>query len=260
VQVAKNRYASQEYHDFIGFQVSKSLLERVFPVVYGLELGDVLTHEDLAVGSYRFAVSRIIPQMTNVALQTHKKELMKETPNFAKKKFLFRLSRSDYEKQWGKDYVKPGFGTRVLSTLLRFMPKIGPFKGLAFNNPTPKTEDLYIKSINTTVDQYRVFLEAVRTNSLVLPNRDLDSGEDTKAAEYSLADESYAKLLAQLANGKFAQTSPELRANLLSFYSDVSGPVATKQDQGRWKAVLTSLDQLRSTATPPTIGRAQPAD
>ena len=69
VQVAENRYASQQYHDFIGFQVSKSLLERVFPVVYGVELKDVLTHEDLAVGSYRFAVSRLIPQMTRVALQ-----------------------------------------------------------------------------------------------------------------------------------------------------------------------------------------------
>ena len=73
VQVAKNRYASQQYHDFIGFQVSKPLLERVFPVVYGMQLKDVLTHEDLAVGSYRFAVSRMIPEMTQVALQTHKK-------------------------------------------------------------------------------------------------------------------------------------------------------------------------------------------
>jgi hypothetical protein len=72
VQVAKNRYASQQYHDFIGFQVSKSLLERVFPIVYGVELKDVLTHEDLAVGSYRFAISRLIPQMTRVALQIHK--------------------------------------------------------------------------------------------------------------------------------------------------------------------------------------------
>src|SRR5437016_7766420 len=61
VQVAKNRYASKQYHDFIGFQVSKPLLERVFPVVYGMQLKDVLTHEDLAVGSYRFAVSRMIP-------------------------------------------------------------------------------------------------------------------------------------------------------------------------------------------------------
>src|ERR1041385_714339 len=158
VQVAKNRYASQQYHDFIGFQVSKSLLERAFPVVYGVELKDVLTHEDMAVGCYRFAVSRMIPHMTQVALQTHKKELMHETPNFAKKKFLYRLSRSDYEREWGKDYVKPGFGTRFTSTLLRLMPKVGPFKGLAFNNPTAKTEDLYIKSINATVDRYRILL------------------------------------------------------------------------------------------------------
>src|SRR6202048_1609266 len=81
VQVAKNRYASQQYHDFIGFQVSKSLLERVFPIVYGVELKDVLTHEDLAVGSYRFAVSRLIPQMTQVALRTHKNNLMRESAN-----------------------------------------------------------------------------------------------------------------------------------------------------------------------------------
>src|SRR6202158_792955 len=88
VQVAKNRYASQQYHDFIGFQVSKPLLERVFPVIYGMQLKDVLTHEDMAVGSYRFAVSRMIPRMTQVALQTHKKELMRETPNLAQRKFL----------------------------------------------------------------------------------------------------------------------------------------------------------------------------
>ena len=62
VQVAKNRYASQQYHDFIGFQVSKPLLERTFPIVYGLQLKDVLTHEDMAIGSYRFAVSRMIPR------------------------------------------------------------------------------------------------------------------------------------------------------------------------------------------------------
>src|SRR5271154_1952761 len=182
VQVAKNRYASQQYHDFIGFQVSKPLLERVFPVVYGMQLKDVLTHEDMAVGSYRFAVSRMIPEMTRVALQTHKKDLMRETPNFAKQKFLYRLSRSDYERQWGKDYVKPGAGTRILSTVLRYMPKVGPFKGLAFNNPTPQTEDLYIKSINTTVDQYRALLEQVRAHSVVLPNRDFDTGNETRAA------------------------------------------------------------------------------
>jgi hypothetical protein len=253
VQVAKNRYASQQYHDFIGFQVSKSLLERVFPVVYGVELKEVLPREDLAVGSYRFAVSRLIPQMTRVALQTHKKDLMRETPNFAKRKFLYLLSRSNYEKEWGKDYVKTGVGTRILSTLLRYMPKIGPFKGLAFNNPTPQTEDLYIKSINTTVDQYRHLLEEVRIDTLVLDDCDLDTGQPTKAAEYSLTDDTYAKLLARLSERKFALTSPDLRANILQFYSDLSVPIETKKDGARWQSVLTDLDQLKAAAPVQTV-------
>jgi hypothetical protein len=255
VQVAKNRYASQQYHDFIGFQVSKSLLERVFPLVYGVELKDVLTHEDLAVGSYRFAVSRLIPQMTQVALQTHKKDLIRETPNFAKRKFLYRLSRSSYEKEWGKDYVKPGVGTRILSTLVRYMPRIGPFKGLAFKNPTRQTEDLYIKSINATVDQYRRLLEEVDTAALVLPNCDLDSGQPTKAAEYSLADNAYAKLLGQLSERKFDRTSPELRDNILDFYSDLSAPIEMKKDKDDWKNVLGELDQLKSVTPTPIAAR-----
>jgi len=253
VQVAKNRYASQQYHDFIGFQVSKSLLERVFPVVYGMQLKDVLTHEDLAVGSYRFAVSRMIPEMTRVALQTHKKDLMRETPDFAKKKFLYRLSRSDYERQWGKDYVKPGVGTRILSTFLRYMPRVGPFRGLSFNNPTPQTEDLYFKSINTTVDQYRALLEEVRNDKLVLPNTDLDSGQPTKAAEYSLTDDAYAKLLTQLSERKFDLTSPELRADILQFYSDPSAAIETKRDPLRWQRVLVSLDQLKFAEPASTV-------
>jgi len=258
MQVAKNRYASQQYHDFIGFQVSKPLLERVFPVVYGVELKDVLTHEDLAVGSYRFAVSRMIPQMTQVALRTHKKELMTETPNFAKQKFLYRLSRSDYEKEWGKDYTKPGFDTRVLAIALRYMPRIGPFKALAFNNPTPRTEDLYFRSINTTVDQYRIYLKQVRSNSLQLANYDFDSGKATKAAEYSLTDETYAKLLAQLAKRKFDQTTPDLRDDILHFYSDLSVPIETKKDNVRWQSVLVDLDQLK-LVTPAPVLASSPA-
>lgn len=253
MQVAKNRYASQQYHDFIGFKVSKPLLEQVFPIVYGMQLKDVLTHEDMAVGSYRFAISRMIPEMTQVALQTHKKELMQETPDFAKQKFLYRLSRSDYERQWGKDYKKPGFRTRILSTLLRYMPRVGPFKGLGFKSPTPQTEDLYFKSINLTVDQYRAFLEEVRSDTLVLPNCDLDSGNPTKAAEYSLTDDTYAKLVSQLSGQRFDLTSPELRDNILQFYSDLSVPIETKKDGVRWQAVLTELEQLKSVAPSPIV-------
>jgi hypothetical protein len=251
LQVAKNRYAPEQYHDFIGFQVSKPLLERVFPVIYGMELKDVLAREDMAIGSYRYSVSRLIPQMTHVALQMNKKDMMRETPNFARQKFLYRLSRSDYERVWGKTYTKPGLGTRILSTLLRFIPKVGPFKGLGFNNPTPKTEDLYIKSINTTTDSYRALLKDERAGRLVLPNYDLDDGIKTVAGEYSLADEAYANLLSRLTAHNFDQTSTLLRDNILDFYARPSPPVITKKDLARQQAILTNLTLLKSAAPSP---------
>jgi hypothetical protein len=253
VQVAKNRYASQEYHDFIGFQVSRPLLERVFPVVYGVALDDVLPHQDLAVGSYRYSVSRLIPLMTQVALRTHKKDMIRETPSLAKQKFLYRLSRSEYEKEWGKNYPKPRWVTRVLSALFHYMPKFGPFKAMAFNNPTTQTEEMYFKSINTTVDQYRTYVHEVLTDSLLLENRDFDTGKVTKAAEYSLTDDSYAKLLEQLSERKFDLTTMDLRNNVLQFYSDLSASIETKKDMERWQSVLTSLDELKSWTPLPAI-------
>ena len=258
VQVAKKRYAPESYHDFIGFKVSKPLLERAFPIVYGLELKDVLTHEDLAVGTYRWAVSELIPNMTQVALRTHKKEFIKEKPNFAKKQFLYHLSRSSYEKEWGKDYTRPGLGTRFMATLLRIMPKIGPFKGLAFNSPTPQTEDLYIKSIDATVIEYRRLLKAERAGSLTLPNVDFDTGAPTKPVEYPLTDDTYAKLVGQLAKRKFAGTSPELRSNILDFYSDLSLSIDTKRDQEDWNEVLKELEELKALTPVPAASGATP--
>ena len=251
LQVAKNRYAPEQYHDFIGFQVSKPLLERVFPVVYGLELEDVLTREDMAVGSYRYFISSLIPQMTQVALQINKKDLMRETPGFARQKFLYRLSRADYDREWGKTYTRPGLGTRILSTLLRFVPKVGPFKGLGFNNPTPITEDLYIKSINTTTDSYRALLKAERARKLVLPNCDLDDGINTVAGEYSLADEAYDSLLTQLSAHHFDQTTAQLRNNIIEFYARPSPPVKTPKELARRQAIQTNLSQLKSAELSP---------
>jgi hypothetical protein len=181
---------------------------------------------------------------------------MKENPTFAKKKFLYRLSRSDYEKEWGKDYTKPDFGTRFWSVVLRYMPKIGPFKALAFKNPTPQTEEMYFKSINTTIDQYRIYLQQVGAGTLELANYDFDTGKETKAAEYTLTDEAYAKLLGQLAERKFDKTTPELRDNILSFYSDLSLPLETKKDAARWQSVLASLDQLKLVTPTPILASA----
>jgi len=67
LQVAMERYAPDRYRDFVGFEVSKPLLERAFLEIYGIELKDIFSNLDLALGSYRYSVSSVIPGMTRVA-------------------------------------------------------------------------------------------------------------------------------------------------------------------------------------------------
>ena len=79
-EVARNRYAPQQYHDFIGFSVSKPLLERAFRDTYGFEVNQIMTHEDLAISTYRYTVSGLLPKMTRVAVVNYEKELISAPP------------------------------------------------------------------------------------------------------------------------------------------------------------------------------------
>ena len=246
VQVAKNRYTSDRYHDFIGFEISKPVLERAFQDTYGVPLTDVITKEDLAIGTFRRAISKIVPEMTRVALVARKKELVSETPNFNSRKFRYYLSKTDYQREWGKGYRRPGFGTRMLAFFLRFVPKVGPFKALDFKIPTRKTEDLYIASVNRTVDNYRGLLAEVKKEDLHLANTDFDTGRLTHAGEYALTDNTYAHLLDQLAGKNFDQVTPDLRANLLAFYSDPKAPLATKKKANAWAKTQDELERLKT--------------
>jgi hypothetical protein len=247
VQVAKNRYTSDNFHDFIGFNVCKPLLERAFEETYGLQLNEVIHNEDLAIGTFRRAISKIIPEMTRVALLSRRKEMVRDTPNFNEKEFLYHLSRAKYQKEWGDGYRKPGAGTRVLAFFLKIVPKVGPFKALAFKIPTTQTEDMYINSINKTVDDYGGLLREQKAEQLTIANLDFDTGRETRAGEYSLADQTYAHLLDDLAKRNFEQASAELRENILSFYADASAQIATKKNAKAWRTTQEELDKLKAT-------------
>ncbi len=249
-QVAKNRYTSDRYHDFIGFEISKPVLERAFQDTYGAPLSDVISNEDLAIGTFRRAISTIVPEMTRVALLARKKELVAETPNFSARKFRYYLSRANYQREWGQGYRRPGFGTRVLAFFLRLVPKVGPFKAVDFKIPTRKTEDLYIASVDHTLDNYNTLLAEVKTKTLRLVNTDFDTGRMTHAGEYALTDKAYAHLLDQLAHNDFAQVTPELRENILAFYADSNAPIATKRNAGAWQKTQTEVQRLRTLTLP----------
>jgi len=246
VQVAKERYAPDQYHDFIGFEVAQSLLERVVPRVYGIEFKDVIAHEDLAIGTYRWSVSNVIPKMTQVAKLVKQDPDAPEKWDTSKKIFLYHLKRADYEQEWGNKYKKPGVGTRLLAWFLRIVPKVGPFRALAFKSPTPQTMDLYFKSINNTINRYRYELKQVGAGRLELANLNFDTGQETKPAQYSLTDETFAKILDQLAKEKFSTVTPEIRAEILEYYSNLDLPIETKKDKDDWKKLLGELDELKA--------------
>ena len=245
IQIAKQRYTSDSYHDFIGFQVAKPVLERAFLKTYGIELKDVFMNLDLSIGSYRYSISHIIPKMTRIALKLKEPDLIKEKPSFDKMKFLYNLSRAQYERDWGKGYQKPGFGSQLLGVPFRILPGIGPFKAIKFQVPTRETEAMYEKSVNDTVDQYRILLQQLKTREIALPNRNLDTGGPTEAGEYAMTNHAYAKLVGQLVDSKFAGLTPELQKNIVHFYADRTRVIAKKKDREEWQKALLDVEQLK---------------
>ncbi len=75
LEVAQGRYASDNYHDFIGFGVSVPLLEQAFQETYGLDLKSVLTDEDKVLESYRYDVSQLLPKATRIAWSLKKNDI-----------------------------------------------------------------------------------------------------------------------------------------------------------------------------------------
>jgi len=246
LQVARGNYASQSYRDFIGFQVSKELLDRAFHDTYGLELKDVFSHIDLALGTYRRAVGSLIPEMTRVAWSLNKKKLAAASPRVDRAKFIYNLSRASYEKSWGRTYQQPGIGARVLAFFIRIVPKVGPFKSASFMPPTPQTTKWFEDSFDKTLDDYRGLLAEVSKGNLRLAEMNFDTGEPTQPAKYKLADNAYAKLAVKLAALDAGSVDAKMRTDILAYFRDPDLPFATKGDPQEWQKTLEAIGKLKA--------------
>jgi len=246
-QVAEGHYAPHAYHDFIGFEVSKPVLERAFARTYGIEMSSVLGSVDLAIASYRHAVSTVIPRMTKVAWHLKRKQIQNSDPSETRSKFVYNISNSEYRKDWGNLYAKPSFFARVKAFFLRLMPKVGPLSALRFHPPTPAVEQIYMHSFNETLDNYRELLLAQQESRLQLPNDNFDTGGLTEPGTYRLTDKSYAALLDKVSD---KPVSGALRQNMLDFYADLEKPFATKKNPKQWQNLLRELEILKAAQAP----------
>ena len=245
LQVAKGQYASESYHDFIGFEVSRPLLDQAFQQVYGVELASVLDDEEKALSSYRRDVSKLIPEATRIAWSLKSKEIKADEPGATHRKFLYNLSRSEYEKQWGKNYQRPSRKERFYAFLYKLLPKIGPLKVLQLKTPTPETEKLFEESFNASVQEYQKLLNDERKGMLQLANLNFDVGSETSGGKYRLNDDAHAQLLHRLAEKKFGCVSPELRQEILGFFASADAPYDGKKDKKTWDRVQAELESLK---------------
>ena len=251
LEIAKERYAPDGYHDFIGFEVARRVLDQAFLETYGLELKSVLVNEEKALNSYRRDVSKLIPKATRIAWHLKKDEIKDDIPDATKKRFLYNLSRSNYEREWGKNYRKPSPGEIFLAFLYKLIPKFGPLKVLQFRTPTPVTEHMFEASFNATLSRYRKLLIDTGEGSLQLPNDNFDVGESTRPGKYRMNDEAHARLLDELAETNFANVTAETKAELLHFYADPDAAYATKRHAKAWARVQAQLLQLQTAPVSP---------
>ena len=220
VHVAAGVYAPEAFHRFIGFKVAMEVIERAFAETYALDMGDQFFDRSLAVGTYRYAVAKTIPQMTKVAWKKKQKEIEKLQPGITRAQFVFNMSRREYEKEFGRDYARPKGFARVIGFLYHIIPKIGPFRALAFKVPTPEAEKLFLDSFARTKERFAQLLSAARGAKLTLANTNLDIGTTSGRGEYELADETYDRLLEKLTAREFVGASDALRADLRRHFGD----------------------------------------
>jgi hypothetical protein len=248
LEVAQGRYAPDDYHNFIGFQVAAPLLEQAFQETYGLDLKSVLRNEDKVLGSYRYDVSRLLPEATRVAWSIKKSEIKRDRPGITRRMFLYNLSRASYQKNWGKQYQRPNFAERLLAFLIRLLPKFGPLRVLQLKMPTPPAEQFFEASFNASLDRYRQLLGAVAAGHPDLPNENFDTGGSAGPGNYKLTDETQAKLLDTLAKQNFAGATPEIRAELLDFFGHPDAPYAQKAKPKAWAKIQQEVEELKKAA------------
>ncbi len=251
LQVARGNYAPQSYHDFIGFRVSKEVLKRAFRDTYSMDLKDIFSDLDLALATYRRAVSVVIPEMTRVAWQIQKDELAKAAPGITRRKFVYNISRASYRKEWNERWQEPGIGARVVAFVIRIVPKVGPLKALSFKAPSTQAEKLFETSFDKTLDLYRASLREPDLTQLQLPNRNIDTGELPAPTEYRMADDTYAKLALKLAERDPSSVDPKLRENILAFYRNPDLPFSARKDAKQWGQLMAALDKLNAQASRP---------
>ena len=245
LQTARGNYATEKYHDFIGFKVSQPLLERAFLKTYGLDINDIFKDLPLAISTFRWIIKDFFPTITRAAWSSKKKEIRKSTPGITKRKFEYKMRKANYYHEYGGKHENPGFFPGVLSVIFRGLPKIGPLKDLKVKVPGPEAEKLFIQSFDTVQAHYTRILKTFPEKNPCFTNIDFDTGNNTTPGEYVLADETYMDFLLKLKDNNFKHLNVALKQNIIKYYGSCNEQLAAIAGVDKWTQVSNALDTLK---------------
>jgi hypothetical protein len=248
IQTARGRYATTEYHDFIGFSMAKPVLERAFLKTYGQELIVVFPNFESTVSTFRWGVRDLFPAILHDAWKAKKKEIRKMDIHARHKDFKFKMPKKMYDKEFGTDYTRPDFKARAVAFIIRILPKIGPLKKFSFKYPGMESEKLFTKSMDSILVNYAVALNNADNQKLTLANIDFDTGKPSIANEYRLADRTYNELLLHLQEDKFAHINSLLQKNILNYYDRADSLKLATNDPDNSKKAIEALQNLKALA------------
>jgi hypothetical protein len=243
-EARKRHLAPSAYLRHVGLNVPYALLAQAFRETYGLDIGPVLGKRRPVVKSYRFAVRSLLPRVAYAEVVLHRNSFPPEPQTPAAELFRKELARTEFEARWNQFRKKPGFKTYSLAVLIFILPKIGPLSQLSIRGPQPSTVERYVESVNRATASMRELLPQV-DKGLSLANRDLDTGDRVKPGGYRLTDQTYAKLLDEIARSADRDVPVRLKEDLLSYYADPNAPISTKSNRKQWERVQSELAVLQ---------------
>jgi hypothetical protein len=177
-------YQLDDYRRFIGFRVTKPLLERAFaePTAW---IKDVFPSEDRAISTYECSVSQIHLRSPEPHGMTSRRRLRRK-PQRSSERVRVSLPSDRFRTREPPRHAKPA----LLPFSWRGLPdcsKFGPLKRCRSRRRHLKLR-VFIRSFKGRRTPPRSALEGA-ARRLDLQNADFDTGKPARHGEYALADE-----------------------------------------------------------------------
>jgi hypothetical protein len=246
LQVAHRGEVPDLFEHSMKFQVPREFLDRVFRENYGLGLDELFDNYDVAILTYRWGFRLLIDETTGIAWRLYQSDIEALEPGMTHANFLHAMSRDNFEQQFGKAFLEPGYFVRFVGFVGNLLPNIGPLARLPYKPLPENVRQLYFGAFHKASGHYQQDLTEAAKKPPRFPNLILDTGTPDRPGSYQPADKAYAELLRLHAKDHFARVPKPLADDMLRHFHDRDAALAFEDDTKEREETLNALTVLEA--------------